>query len=489
MAPMGTKVLATKPPLAVAARERVRRSRAPLAVGTVAAAGTVAFLIPGAGRGYDLDSGLAVHSFIATRSIGDSFTKAFLLTNQVFFSFLDHLVYSASGAHSEAALRLLPISFTAIAIGLLAALLARRYGCVAALAGAAVMATNPLLAVEGSQVRGYSLVILCTIVTTAILLRDDNERLSRRARVAYAVAGAIGVATHLYMLVVLAIHAVVAARSRRRLEQLAIPWFASLLGLTAYAGVARTMRLTMKVTGRTFQPAFPRDLAVELLGGGVVAAIMLLPVVVSAGWWSRRDRRMQLAAAGVAGAVSAVWLIAPTYLYPRFWLWLVPVPAVAVAAAISRRPAVVLVAIAVVALQVHTAWPRLTSSSYPNRQAAQVFERVVSHHQTPCVISKYTALRLLGYTAHFAFVSRVEQLDRCEVVFDIGSGGALGARYLNASFPYRAILHAQLSGVMWSRVPMRCWASVASRGPCARPAPRRGKAEAVGRSPIVIARV
>jgi uncharacterized membrane protein len=127
--------------------------------------------VPGAGRGYDQDSGLTVGLFVATRSIWDAFDRAYLLTNQVFFSFLDHLVYSATGSSSEVAVRLLPITISAVAVGLLAGVVTQRFGVVPGLASAAVLATNPLFAVEGSQVRGYSLVVLCAIVTTTLFLR------------------------------------------------------------------------------------------------------------------------------------------------------------------------------------------------------------------------------------------------------------------------------------------------------------------------------
>ena len=247
-------------------RSREHVSRAPLVVGAFSALATFAFLIPGAGRGYDQDSGLTVGIFVATGSIWDAFNKAYLVTNQVFFSFLEHLVYSATGSSDEVVMRLLPITISAVAVGLLAGLMTKRLGVVPALAAAAVLATNPLFAVEGSQIRGYSLVVLCAIVATTLFMRAlAADRMSTGARVGYAVVGAIGIATHLYMLVVLAVLLVMSLVSRRQFERIALPSLTALLGLTAYIQIVQRMRSVIAASGHAFQPAFPRDLSVEVL--------------------------------------------------------------------------------------------------------------------------------------------------------------------------------------------------------------------------------
>jgi hypothetical protein len=284
-------------------------SRAATWVGLLTALGTIALLIPGSGRGWDMDSGLTVRIFVATRSIGDAFTKTYLMTNQVFFSFLDHLVYSATGSRDETVLRLLPIMFTALAVGLLAWELARRFGVGPAVAGAAVLATNPLFALEGSSVRGYSLVVVCAIVTTMLFVRaSESDDMSLAAKVGYAVVGAVGVATHLYMIVVLAIHAVMSLCSRRQFERMALPILAALLGIAAYISIAHPMWTVVQVAGRSFQPTFPRDLAGDLLGGTVVAALLTLIVVVPVAWKARSVRVLQLGAGAVVVAVAFAWL-------------------------------------------------------------------------------------------------------------------------------------------------------------------------------------
>src|ERR1700681_1808524 len=62
--------------------------------------GALALLAIGARRAYDLDSSITVGFFVATKSPWDAFTQSFTLTNHVFFSFLDHLVYSVTGSRS-----------------------------------------------------------------------------------------------------------------------------------------------------------------------------------------------------------------------------------------------------------------------------------------------------------------------------------------------------------------------------------------------------
>src|SRR3954447_395316 len=207
---------------------------------------TLVFLVPGAGRGFDQDSGLEVGLFVATHSVWDAFNKLYLLTNQVLFSFFEHLVYSTTGSRSEIVMRLLPIAFTAIAVGLLAGLLTERFGVVPGFAGAAVLLTNPMFALQGSQVRGYSLVVLCAIVTTALFLRAlADDGMSTRARICYAVFGAVGVATHLYMLVVLGVLLVMSLVRRRQFERIALPTLCAFLGLLAYVQIAQRMRLVI----------------------------------------------------------------------------------------------------------------------------------------------------------------------------------------------------------------------------------------------------
>jgi hypothetical protein len=87
-----------------------------------------------------------------------------------------------------------------------------------------------------------------------------------------------------------------------------------------------------------------------------------------------------------------------------------------------------------------------------------VFARVRASGGTPCVIDDFTTLRLLGYTPRFRAAGSAEQLEACTVVASLDRAPGPGpARDADAEFPYRVRLPARTDGVLWSRVPARCW--------------------------------
>jgi hypothetical protein len=268
------------------------------------------------------------------------------------------------------------------------------------------------------------------------------------------------------MLVVLAILAVMSLVSRRQFERIAVPSLAALLGVAAYIRIADSMRSVMQVTGRSFQPTFPRDLSVELLGGGVAATIVTLAMVAPVALNARRSRVVQLAAAAVLGAVTVIWLIAPSFLYPRFFLWLSPAVAVAVAVAVARRPIAVALVLVLIGLQVHTAWPRLTTDLYPNRQAAQIFDAVRKQGGIACATDTYTGQRLIGYTTQFLIPYSAQATRHCTVAFRIGLPSAPFERSFDRVFPYHGRLNADTPGIIWSARPITCWTSNAAPSGC-----------------------
>jgi hypothetical protein len=434
-------------------------------VGIGAGVAALAFLLVGADRAFDLDDSITVGLFVRTPSIADAFTTAYVLNNQVLFSFLEHLVHTLTGTHSEAAMRLLPTVLAAAAVGVLGGTVATRWGVLCGCTAAAVLATNPMFADVGTQVRGYGLVTLAVVVTSALLLRSiETGTASTPARVAYAALGAIGVATHLYMVVVLCIHVVLAGANRRVAPRWVAPWLASLVGLAAYARVWRPMRETADALGRSFRAPFPRDLGVALLGGSVVATALLLVLVVPVVWRARHLTVVRLGGAAVAVAVVGVWVIGPYDLYPRFFVWLAPLVALGAAAAVLHDRRWTVVVVAVVALQVATVWPRLTTDPVASGRVAEVFARVRRAGGTPCVVDDFTRLRLIGYTRDFAVVGSADQLPACDVVASLDrSHGPGPARDADRAFPHRRVLRARNNGLLWSRLPASCWLT-SSRG-------------------------
>ncbi len=428
------------------------------------------FLLFGITRAYDIDDSLTIGVFVATPSISDAFTQAYVLNNHVFFSFLEHLVYTATGSQGEPVMRMLPTVFAAVSVGMLAYLLTQRWGVVAAISGAAVMATNPMFADIGSQVRGYSLLMLCTIVSTALVigaLRRGGA--STGIRVAYALVVAVGVATHLYMLVVVAIHGLLTLADRRVTRRWIVPLLGGIvIGSAAYVRVWRPMRQTADELGRNFRAVFPRDLGYALLGGSVLAVILVAVLVLPPLWNARRDRVIQLGALGVLLAVVGIWIIGPFDLYPRFFLWLLPLTALGVAAAVGRRSRLVILVGAIVVVQLFTTWPRLTQDYIASATVAHVFDRVDAAGGRPCTIDTFASIRLLGYRNEFSLASTREQMGHCTVAVLLGAAPRSRlVRDADATFRYRTVLRARRNGTLWSTVPTRCWLSSRRAGDAA----------------------
>jgi hypothetical protein len=439
------------------------RPRSALLTGCGTGAASFAFLFLGATRSYDLDESPTVGLFVATPSIGDAFTRAFVLNNHVFFSFLEHLVYTATGSQSELVMRTLPITFAAASVGVLAFLLTERWGVRAAVSAAAVLTTNPMFADAGSQVRGYSLLMLCTIVSTALIVAAVRRgEVGVANRVIYALVIAVGLATHLYMLVVVAIHGILSLANRSVTRRWIAPWLGGIgLGAVAYVRVWRPMRETRTFTlGRWFRPEFPLDLLVALLGGTVLATVLIAVLVGPELWRARRDLVVQFGALGVALAITGIWVIGPFDLYPRFFLWLLPLVALGVAAAVGRRPRFVLLVGAIVVVQLVSIWPRLNEDPVANATAADVFARVEERGGRACTIDTRASQRLLGYAADFTVATSREEMERCSVAVRLGPAvTAEPSRDADSIFPYRSVLHAREDGRLWSRVPVRCWLS------------------------------
>lgn len=448
--------------LASSARGAGRPPRTAIWTGIGSGFATFVFLLFGVTRAYDLDDSLTIGVFVATPSISDAFTKAYVLNNHVFFSFLEHLVYTSTGSHSEPVMRMLPTVFAAVSVGVLAYLLTERWGVVAGVSGAAVMATNPMFADVGTQVRGYSLLMLCTIVSTALVISAVRRGgASTAIRLVYALVIAVGVATHLYMLVVVAIHGFLTLADRRVTRSWIVPWLGGIvIGSAAYVRVWRPMRQTADELGRNFRPVFPRDLSYALLGGSALAVVLVAILVLPALWNARRDRLVQLGALAVLLAVLGIWVIGPFDLYPRFFLWILPLTALGAAAAVGRRPLLVLLVGAIVVVQLVSAWPRLTEDSIASGTVATVFSRVDQAGGRPCTIDTFASLRLLGYQSQFSLAATRDQMKHCTVAVLLGvAPKSRPARDADATFRYRTLLPARRAAVLWSTVPTRCWLS------------------------------
>jgi len=437
-------------------RALVARPTAPGLMGVLAGGLTVIVYLVGSGRAFGLDAAVTVHRFVATGSLLDPFRRQLVYNNHVLFSFADHVVYSVTRSTDEHVLRLFPVLCCGLAIGVATTATARQLGALPAITLAALLASNPILVSSGRDARGYSLLLLACVCSTLLLLRLRAGERGRGTQAMYALAIAAGVATHLYALAMLPMHAAVLGRDRdglRRCLPLAIAGAG--VGLVAYAGIASTMLHAHR--GRQFQPDFPSMLIRALLGGTwLTTATLLVPLGAGVLVLRRRPGAPSAAAAAVM-IVAATWLGAPQDLYPRFFIWLVPAVAFVVAAGVARHPSLaVLVAIAFV-VQVVRAEPDFARSEIANREAGQLAARVTAAGGRACAFS-LSAFAMEPYGPGVLSVSVTRRPPPCDVVFQLTAGGPASAIELppswRSAFPFRRSLDAVSPGVAFGREPL-----------------------------------
>ena len=418
------------------------------ALGTVAAFVTAAAYLPGSGRAFDYDGSVTVANFVRTKSLLDPFRRQVVFNNHPAFSFIEHVVYSVTGSTSSWAMRVLPIGAAAACVGLLVCVVARRLGPAIGVTAGALLATNPVFLETAREVRGYSLVCLCGLAATVLLL--DLERSSSRAKsIGYVAALTLGLATHLYTALVLLGHVTWLWTRRRISPEWRTRWLVvTVLGLTVYLGILAMM--VDAARGRVFRPEFPTMLAGELLGRQPVA-VAITAAGVAVALWRYRTRRetRSLAALYVAGVVL-LWLLAPRDLFPRFFVW--SVPAVALAAAVGltsiRLRALVLVA-ALVALLPSLHGYR--SDLMINRVAAPYVKSVQARGGNACGIG-FATETLPAYVDGVHPVARADQLGGCAIsVAVLPKVDAALVAVAERVYPHRRWLRARIPGVLFWR--------------------------------------
>jgi len=420
-------------------------------VGVAAGAVTFGVYLVGSGRSYDYDSSETVGSFIATPSLLDPFRRQLVYNNHPLFSFLDHLVYSAGG-RSALDLRVLPILFGAAAVALVVVWCALQWGVVAAATAGLVLAANPSFAELSRSVRGYSLLCLSTVVST-LLLERLLTRPGRLVSAAYIVAVAAGIATHVYVLLVLLGHAgIVGARSRPTRAWLTRWAAAIVLGSLAYVDIGPAMVRSAGRAGHVFRPSFPLALLTTLLGGTRTTLIVLglLALVGAAAVFSRT---LVISAATVTAGVLVIWLwLAPRDLYPRFLIWLAAPVALAVAAAVRRFPLTLPLVAAAAFLMVHLNAAHWSQDPLPDRQAAVLVRAIRSHDGNPCVFP-FIRGSLLAYTRAPEEVTSPTQLRNCELVLSLLVDPQPLRSAARRAFEHHWLLKAWTPMIVFSRLP------------------------------------
>jgi hypothetical protein len=371
----------------------------------------------GSSRAFGYDAAVTIANFVRTPSLLDPFRKQVVYNNHVALSFLEHLVYSATGSDSEQVMRVLPIAFAASCVGVLVAVVAARTTrWIAAVAGA-LLAANPMFVLNAREPRGYSLFCLCAVASTAVLLRLEH-RTSPPLGAAYVGLVALGVATHLYMVLVLAGHIVfIAAKGRASLRWSALWLAGALAGSIAYAGLFAQMRSTDR--GTRFLAGFPRELFASLTGQAALA-VVVVSVGLAIGLWRIRSEKTTRALAALYLAVFAIfWLVlAPFDLYPRFFIWALPAVALGAASGLARIPARRATTVAVVLACLSMLWSvsgALTVDAFANRAVAPIIRAAQHRSERVCGLGTSTEA-LAVYSSNVAQVDTAGAMSQCDVL-------------------------------------------------------------------------
>jgi hypothetical protein len=410
----------------------------------------------GAAQSLDYDSSITVGYFVATPSLLDPFRREHGFNNHPLFSFADHLVYSLGG-RGEVPLRALPIIFGAATVAILAWWCARRWGVLAGAAAAIVTASNPLFASLSREVRGYSLLSLCALLSTLLFLRLSTRDRTRSGGIAYVVALAVGIGAHLYGLFLIPLQAAVVISRRELTRTWLIRWAsAAVLGGLAYIGIVRQLWAERGLgKGSGVIPGFPLDLAKSLLGThaiAVIATLLLIAGAVAACW---PPKRAVVSALGVlAGLIVGTWLVVqPFYLFPRFFVWLVPAIAFLAARAVARWPLAIVLALACLvstALYEGGTW---TEDPLPTRSAAHILSAAATQGLQPCVLGVYGESLAAYSPPRFRDVFSASQLAGCDVTLQLKGWGVFFPQ-VRVLLPYRTVLRGQSSFYIYSRRPL-----------------------------------
>jgi hypothetical protein len=391
----------------------------------------------GSNRSFGYDAAATFANFIATPSIWDAFgvrsviptiPVAQVATNDhVLLSLLSHVIFSVSGSRNEVVYRVLPALAAATTVGVSTGALVRRFGLLAGVSAGLFIATDPLFVDNSRDVRGYSLAALGCVLGTLVVA----GAWSRRRLVAYAAVMGLAITAQLFAGVVLVCHAVwVLAKRRSEAVRLAPAWLAAaVVGVAANSGIYFIELTQHGLPPSYFNPTFPRDLALFLVGAPVLLPVGLwLATALLGAWTQRREVWLWSTLAVVAVAVGVLWLaVRPAFLYPRFFVFLVPAIGFLIAAAIARwwvlAPVVVAGAVAAVVGQA----PTYLVDPLALPQAAATVERMHASGQTACVVHSDEQV-LSAYTSEFRVVTRADQLPGCDAVVVVSWGVDLSLR-------------------------------------------------------------
>lgn len=391
----------------------------------------------GSNRSFGYDAAATMANFVATPSIWDAFAVRSVIptipvtqvatNDHVLLSLLSHLIYSATGSRSEVVYRLLPALAAGATVGISTAFLSRRFGLLAGVSAGLFIATDPLFVDNSRDVRGYSLAALGSVVGTLIVA----GRWTRLRLVAYAVVMGLAIAAQLFAGVVLVCHLAWVLIARRREALRALPaWVvAAAVGVAANANIYYLELTRHGLPPPFFNPTFPRDTLLFLVGAPVLLPVGLWLATALLGLWTqRRQAWLWSTLAVLAVAVAVLWLVLrPAFLYPRFFVFMVPGIAFLMAAAVARWWVLAPVVLAGVVASVIGQAPTYTQDPLALPQAAAVVDQIRADGRTPCVVHSDEQV-LSAYTSQFVVVTDSGQLPGCDAVIVVSWGVDLPLR-------------------------------------------------------------
>jgi hypothetical protein len=270
--------------------------------GAVLGAATFAVYMVGSNRSFGYDAAATFANFIGTSSIWDAFAVRSVIptipvtqvatNDQVLISLVSHVIFSLTGSRSEVVYRVIPALAAGGVVGISTTVLTRRFGLLAGVCAGLFIATNPLFVDNSRDLRGYSLAALGSVVGTLAL--------DRRRFVPYAIVMGLAIAAQLFAVVVLACHvAWLLARREGFREFLPAGLVAVAIGVAANAAIYFEELTRHGLPPPFFNPTFPRDLILFLVGAPVLLPVGLWLATAGLGAWTQRRRLWLWTTAGL----------------------------------------------------------------------------------------------------------------------------------------------------------------------------------------------